>query len=127
MKPGTRLALAVGGGLFLVGLPVLLVVLLVGVTVLSAAAASSGQACSPTSQEVTGEGAAGGRAGGLLPGLSTNPRVRAQQWANAAAIIAQGLADGVPPQGLVIAVMTARQESTLINVGYGDHAGPDAG
>lgn len=65
-------------------------------------------------------------AGRMLPGLSAAPAVRAQQWANAAAVVQQGVADGVPVRGLVIAVMTARQESSLINVAHGDVAGPDS-
>ena len=114
-----RLAVA-GVGVLVVGLPVLLVVLLLGVTVLSASAASAGGCTRPLPEGT------GATPGVLLSGLSTNPRVRAQQWANAAAIVGQGRADAAPTQGLVVAVMTARQESSLINVGFGDQAGPDS-
>jgi hypothetical protein len=64
--------------------------------------------------------------GGSLPGLSPDPSTLAKQWANAAEIVGQGRADRVPDKGLIVALMTARQESSLINVGHGDIAGPDS-
>lgn len=48
------------------------------------------------------------------------------QRSNAAAIIAEGRARGLPDRALVIAVATAMQESRLINVDHGDAAGPDS-
>lgn len=50
----------------------------------------------------------------------------AQQVTNAATIIDVGRAAGVPPQGQVIAVAVAMQESGLQNVDHGDAAGPDS-
>lgn len=117
MRTGTKVALAAVVAVALLVAPLLLVVTVIAATV---AAAAAPQLCLPA-----GPGQ-GGAPGLLLDGLSTNPRVRAQQWANAAAIVTQGTADGVPVRGLVIAVMTARQESSLINVAYGDTAGPDS-
>jgi cell wall-associated NlpC family hydrolase len=44
----------------------------------------------------------------------------AEQMTNAATIVRTGQADRVPPYGWIIAVATAMQESTLINLDYGD-------
>lgn len=117
MRPGTKVALAAAVAVWVLAAPLLLLVTMIGAAVAATAAPS-----------VCGLAVAlpAGVAGQLLDGLSANPRVRAQQWQNVAAIVTQGAADGVPPQGLVIAVMTARQESSLINVAYGDAAGPDS-
>ncbi|WP_088284895.1 M23 family metallopeptidase [Kineosporia sp. A_224] len=116
MRTGTKVGLAALAAVVLLAAPLLLVVTVIAATV----AAAVPQVCLP------GGISAGGAVEEMLDGLSTNPRVRAQQWANAAAVVAQGRADGVPVRGLVIAVMTARQESSLINVAYGDIAGPDS-
>ncbi len=43
-----------------------------------------------------------------------------EQAANARVIVSVGQQRGMPPQGLVIALMTAMQESTLRNLPYGD-------
>jgi hypothetical protein len=51
-------------------------------------------------------------------GLSGDEITQARQ--DAAAIIAQGNADHVPPRGWTIAVAAAIQESRLLNVNYGD-------
>jgi hypothetical protein len=55
-----------------------------------------------------------------LTGLSGNASVRAQQYANARTIIAVGKAAGVGDRGVVIGLMTAMQESNLLNLNYGD-------
>jgi murein DD-endopeptidase MepM/ murein hydrolase activator NlpD len=57
---------------------------------------------------------AGGGSGETATGLS------AEQMANARIIIEVGLEKGVPPQGLVVAIATARQESRIENLDYGD-------
>lgn len=44
----------------------------------------------------------------------------AEQMDNARIIVEVGLAKGVSPQGLVVAIATARQESVLRNIDYGD-------
>ncbi|WP_327388942.1 C40 family peptidase [Streptomyces sp. NBC_01207] len=51
-----------------------------------------------------------------VPGLS-EPK---KQIPNAKAIVATGIQKRVPPRGQVIALATALQESTLINLDYGD-------
>lgn len=50
----------------------------------------------------------------------------AEQTGNAGVIVAVGKTMGIPPRGWVIAVATAMQESSLINVDHGDTAGPDS-
>jgi hypothetical protein len=50
----------------------------------------------------------------------------AEQVHNASVIVAVGQGMGIPAQGVVDAVATAMQESRLINVNYGDRAGPDS-
>jgi hypothetical protein len=65
--------------------------------------------------------------GPALTGLApAGTAVLAEQWRNAAAIVAQGRTDGVSVHGLIVGLMTARQESSLVNVGHGDTAGPDS-
>lgn len=49
-----------------------------------------------------------------------------EQLGNAQTIIQTGQQLGIPTYGLVIATATAIQESSLVNVGYGDTAGPDS-
>ena len=120
MRTGTKVAVVTAVAVVLLVSPLLLVVTVIG----AVAANAAPQLCLPAGISPTV--GPGGAAGEMLDGLSTNPRVRAQQWANAAAIVAQGVTDGVPARGLVIGVMTARQESSLINVAYGDIAGPDS-
>lgn len=46
--------------------------------------------------------------------------LNAEQVNNAVLIVRQGIRDRIPERGLVIALMTALQESTLRNLGYGD-------
>lgn len=46
--------------------------------------------------------------------------LNAQQMANAATIIKVGIAMGIPTKGLIVAIATAMQESTLKNLTYGD-------
>lgn len=53
-------------------------------------------------------------------------RLSREQIDNAAIIIATGKADGLPRRAWVIAVATARQESSLRVLNYGDEAGPDS-
>lgn len=120
MRTGTKVAVVAAVAAVLLVCSLLLVVTLSGADVANAAP----QLCLPAGLSPTVGPA--GAAGEMLDGLSTNPWVRAQQWANAAAIVTQGVADGLPARGLVIGVMTARQESSLINVAYGDIAGPDS-
>jgi hypothetical protein len=54
--------------------------------------------------------------------LHLNP----EQAANAQTIVDVGARMGIPPQGRVVALATALQESTLVNVNHGDAAGPDS-
>lgn len=56
------------------------------------------------------------------PGAGTygGVKLNAEQVGNAVGIVKQGIADNVPTAGLIIAVMTAMQESTLHNINYGD-------
>lgn len=61
-----------------------------------------------------------GADGTAIPGLSTNPADRAKQLENAATIISVGVDLGVPARGWVVALATAMQESTLLNLDYGD-------
>lgn len=51
---------------------------------------------------------------------------RGEQLANAALIVAAGQEMRLPQRAWVVAVAVAMQESTLINVGHGDQAGPDS-
>lgn len=63
------------------------------------------------------------------PGQTSDGAVagyRGEQLTNAAAIVAAGREMGLPQRAWVIAVATAMQESTLVNVGHGDTAGPDS-
>jgi peptidoglycan DL-endopeptidase CwlO len=55
-----------------------------------------------------------------LTGLGSIPGLDATQLANARTIIETGLQLGVPRRGLVVALATAMQESTLRNLNYGD-------
>ena len=52
----------------------------------------------------------------VLPGTGTAPKLGPVQARNAAVIIARGKALGVPPRGWVVAIATAMQESTLLNL-----------
>lgn len=58
-----------------------------------------------------------------LPDLGSGPSntgLTEEQLANAATIVSVGRSRGVPPQGLVVALAAALQESTLRNLPYGD-------
>ena len=55
-----------------------------------------------------------------LVGLGSMPGLDSAQLANARTIIAVGTQLGVPRRGLVVALATAMQESTLRNLTYGD-------
>lgn len=48
------------------------------------------------------------------------------QLANASAIISTGRGMGATDRDIIIGLMTALQESSLNNIGYGDSAGPDS-
>lgn len=67
-----------------------------------------------TWQELLGTGG-----GGSVPGTSYDS-LSDEQKANARTIIGVGKGAGVPEYGWVIALATAMQESTLVNVDYGD-------
>jgi cell wall-associated NlpC family hydrolase len=71
-------------------------------------------------QPDTGPGNAGADGSGSVA------RLDADQVANAAAIVQTGQQLGIPARGQVIALATARQESSLRNVTHGDQAGPDS-
>ncbi|MFW6775672.1 peptidoglycan-binding domain-containing protein [Nocardioides sp. CPCC 205120] len=58
--------------------------------------------------------------GGTQPPGSTYDSLSEAQKANARTIIAVGKGAGVPERGWVVALATAMQESTLVNVDYGD-------
>ncbi|GAA2775033.1 hypothetical protein [Saccharopolyspora taberi] len=60
---------------------------------------------------------------GPLPAV---PGHTPEQVGNAKIIIDTGKRHRIPEQGLVIAVATARQESSLRNIEHGDAAGPDS-
>lgn len=64
-------------------------------------------------------GTGGGSGGGGIPG-TTYASLSTAQKANARTIIGVGKGAGVPQYGWVIALATAMQESTLINITYGD-------
>lgn len=55
-----------------------------------------------------------------MTGLGSMPGLDAAQLANAGTIMAVGQTLGVPQRGLVVALATAMQESTLRNLTYGD-------
>lgn len=57
--------------------------------------------------------------GGSVPGSSYDS-LSEDQLANARMILGVGKGAGVPEQGWVVALATAMQESTLVNVDYGD-------
>lgn len=61
----------------------------------------------------------GAGGGGQAPG-DTYASLSAEQKANARTIIGVGKGAGVPQYGWVVALATAMQESTLVNVDYGD-------
>lgn len=67
-----------------------------------------------TWQELLGTGG-----GGSVPG-TTYDSLSEDQKANARTIIGVGKGAGVPEYGWVVALATAMQESTLVNVDYGD-------
>lgn len=62
---------------------------------------------------------------GTLPS-SVGPYHKPEQIMNAALIIKAGQAMNLPVRGVTIGVMTAMGESSLINIDYGDAAGPDS-
>jgi len=64
-------------------------------------------------------GTGGGSGGGGTPG-TTYASLSDAQRANARTIIGVGKGAGIPEYGWVIALATAMQESTLINITYGD-------
>jgi peptidoglycan hydrolase-like protein with peptidoglycan-binding domain len=64
-------------------------------------------------------GTGGGSSGGGTPGTTYGSLSDAQK-ANARTIIGVGKGAGIPQYGWVIALATAMQESTLINITYGD-------
>ena len=64
-------------------------------------------------------GTVGAVGSGSVPG-TTYDSLSEEQKANARTIINVGKAGAIPQQGWVIALATAMQESTLINVNYGD-------
>ena len=59
-------------------------------------------------------------AGAAVPGLT------AEQTGNAATIVSVADARGLGIDGAVVGVMTALTESSLMNIGFGDAAGPDS-
>jgi surface antigen len=59
-------------------------------------------------------------------GLSSNPTVRAEQLANAKTIMGVAKNIGFNEKGAIIGVMTSLTESNLVNVAYGDAAGPNS-
>lgn len=75
---------------------------------------------------VTGMASEDDGASEVVPVLCGDPAGEAvelpagEQRENAAVIVATGVRLGVPEQGLVVAIATARQESTLRNLNYGD-------
>lgn len=77
-------------------------------------------------KQTTGSQASGGKVSSrttvaVAPaGRYGGTNLSAAQMANAAAIIKVGIAMGIPVKGLVIAIATALQESTLKNIRYGD-------
>jgi hypothetical protein len=91
----------------LASVPLLLAGSLLGLVVLmgspSTAGPNSGTLCLPASEEP--------------PGAVTFDQ---EQLANAATIIEVGRSRGVPPQGWVVALAAAMQESSLRNLPYGD-------
>lgn len=58
--------------------------------------------------------------GAMLSGSISGVRLGSDQLKNAATIISAGKSFGASPRDLVIALMTAMQESTLRNLNYGD-------
>ncbi|MFB9311718.1 peptidoglycan-binding domain-containing protein [Nocardioides plantarum] len=64
-------------------------------------------------------GTGGGSSGGGSPGTTYDSLSDAQK-ANSRTIIGVGKGAGIPEYGWVIALATAMQESTLINIDYGD-------
>lgn len=59
-------------------------------------------------------------------GLSNDPTVRTEQIANAKVIMGVAKNIGFNEKGAVIGVMTSLTESNLVNVPYGDAAGPNS-
>ncbi len=97
--------------------PLLLAVGLTGaVVLLTPAPPVSGAGCAAPAVEV----AAAPVAAVAVPGWT------AEQLDNAAAVVAAGRTLGVSSRGLVIGVMTAMGESSLLVVDHGDAVGPDS-
>ena len=71
-----------------------------------------------------------GEPGSTQPVASVLPAAvgpyKGEQVKNAALVIKAGQTQGLDAKTITIAVMTAMGESTLVNVGYGDQAGPDS-
>ncbi len=62
----------------------------------------------------------------LVAGPDRIANLTAEQTGNARTIVQTGQALGIPTKGLIVAVATAMQESSLRNVRHGDRAGPDS-
>lgn len=102
----TKLSLAIFIVLGILGSAVIIVPLLMVMTTTAATSAEdaySNAACGPTM-----------RSGG------EDITLTGEQIANARTVIATGQELGVPARGLIVAVATTLQESTLRNIGYGD-------
>lgn len=71
-----------------------------------------------------------GGAGATQPVVSSLPAqvgaYKGEQVVNAAYVIKAGQSMGLDAKSIIIGVMTAMGESSLVNVGYGDAAGPDS-
>lgn len=82
--------------------------------------APTGQVSTATAGGTTGVGVSSGAIRTPGPGRYATTSLDAAQMLNATTIVKVGLGMGVPTKGLVVAIATALQESTLKNLNYGD-------
>jgi cell wall-associated NlpC family hydrolase len=78
-----------------------------------------------TAGEEPGQTLAAGDCSVTVTGVAS-PTLDETQLGNARTIIATGISLRIPTRGLIVAIATAMQESTMRNVNYGDVAGPDS-
>lgn len=68
----------------------------------------------------------GAEVSAAVAGKYGDVELSAEQLQNAASIISTGRSMGATDRDILIGLMTALQESSLKNIGYGDQAGPDS-
>ena len=104
---------------------VVLVVLLFAVAIFGVLG-SGAMGQQPSSASACGAGATPAAAGAIVQVTGTLPTLTAEQQHNAQVIAGVALARGLGQPGLLVGIVTALTESTLINVNHGDIMGPSS-